>query len=654
MSDVTISAPGMSGNMRSVLWAAFWIALGFMLYLGVPWATDPALVPTIGFAERIGDGMNYLTRELEIFGVPFKEITRALALVIDLPADFLRDLLSKGFEFDWGDEYVELKPLSWIGLLAAMTMASYWIGGRNLGLFGAVVGIYLLVFDLWGPTAETFSTIILAVPLSAGVGLLLGILAHRVPVVKTALRPVLDLMQTMPIFAYMVPIIMLFGFGPAAAIAATMIYAVPPMVRATIVGLERVPTEIVDLGTMVGVTRRTETWRILVPSARPLIMVGVNQVIMNTFNMVIIASMIGAGGIGFEVLDALRKLRIGQGIEAGLAITLLAILLDQLSQRMSKSGYQLTPISKVLWWALVLLVAATTVLGQIIPDVAEYPRDWTVSTQAFWGGIMTWLNVNAYGTLESFKVFLLTNFMFPVRDLLQALPWGLVVAVSTWGAWRLGGVRLAILVFVLEALILLAGLWSLAIMTLYLCGMGVLFAYLLGSFIAVFTFRNARARASVLFAADLLQTLPSFVYLIPIVMLFRVGDFAAVIAIAAYAIAPAMRYTLLGLANVPVPLQEAAAVSGCTKGQQLTKVEFPMAVPELLLGLNQTIMMGLAMVVISALLGTNDLGQETYTALALVDPGRGLVAGFAVSFIAIILDRMLSAAAADYRKKVIA
>jgi glycine betaine/proline transport system permease protein len=184
--------------------------------------------------------------------------------------------------------------------------------------------------------------------------------------------------------------------------------------------------------------------------------------------------------------------------------------------------------------------------------------------------------------------------------------------------------------------------------------MGVLFAYLLGSFIAVFTFRNARARASVLFAADLLQTLPSFVYLIPIVMLFRVGDFAAVIAIAAYAIAPAMRYTLLGLANVPVPLQEAAAVSGCTKGQQLTKVEFPMAVPELLLGLNQTIMMGLAMVVISALLGTNDLGQETYTALALVDPGRGLVAGFAVSFIAIILDRMLSAAAADYRKKVIA
>ena len=136
MSDVTISAPGMSGNMRSVLWAAFWIALGFMLYLGVPWATDPALVPTIGFAERIGDGMNYLTRELEIFGVPFKEITRALALVIDLPADFLRDLLSKGFEFDWGDEYVELKPLSWIGLLAAMTMASYWIGGRNLGRCG--------------------------------------------------------------------------------------------------------------------------------------------------------------------------------------------------------------------------------------------------------------------------------------------------------------------------------------------------------------------------------------------------------------------------------------------------------------------------------------------------------------------------------------
>ena len=132
----------------------------------------------------------------------------------------------------------------------------------------------------------------------------LGILAYRFPWFERLLRPVLDLMQTVPVFAYLVPILILFGFGPVAALVATVIYAMPPMVRITILSLKGVPDEILEAGRMAGCTGRQMTWKVLVPSATPSLMVGVNQVIMLTLNMVIIASMIGAGGLGFDVLSS--------------------------------------------------------------------------------------------------------------------------------------------------------------------------------------------------------------------------------------------------------------------------------------------------------------------------------------------------------------
>ena len=152
------------------------------------------------------------------------------------------------------------------------------------------------------------------------------------------MRPVLDLMQTVPIFAYLVPILFLFGFGPVASIVATIIYAMPPMVRVTILALQGVPDEVKDLGRMIGCTRRQMTWKVMVPSARRGLMVGVNQVIMLSLNMVIIASMIGAGGLGFDVLAALRRLDIGAGIEAGVAIVVLAIALDRLCQAFAENS----------------------------------------------------------------------------------------------------------------------------------------------------------------------------------------------------------------------------------------------------------------------------------------------------------------------------
>ena len=195
------------------------------------------------------------------------------------------------------------------------------------------------------------------------------------------------------------------------------------------------------------------------------------------------------------------------------------------------------------------------------------------------------------------------------------------------------------------------GLWSKAMVTVYLCGISVLLVCLIGIPIGIAAARNERLHRIVGVVIDTLQTLPSFVYLMPVVMLFRVGDLAAMLAVVAYAIVPAIRYTDHGIRKVPEQLIEAATQAGCTKRQLLWKVQIPLALPEIMLGINQTIMMALAMLVITALVGTRELGQEVYMALARAETGRGLVAGVCVAFIAIIADRLIGAWAHRRKKE---
>jgi glycine betaine/proline transport system permease protein len=213
-----------------------------------------------------------------------------------------------------------------------VALLGHHAGGPRLALLVGACFVFIAAFGQWQPAMVTLASILIAVPIGVAGGLLLGLAGFRWPAFERALTPALDLMQTVPVFAYLVPILFLFGFGPVSAIVATIIYAMPPMTRITMLALRGVAAEVVDLGRMVGCSRRQMTWRVMVPSAMAGLMVGVNQVIMLSLNMVIIASMIGAGGLGYEVLAALRRLDIGAGIEAGFAIVALAIALDRLSQ----------------------------------------------------------------------------------------------------------------------------------------------------------------------------------------------------------------------------------------------------------------------------------------------------------------------------------
>jgi glycine betaine/proline transport system permease protein len=450
------------------------------------------------------------------------------------------------------------------------------------------------------------------------------------------------------VFAYLIPILVLFGFNAVAAMIATMIYALPPMVRNTTLALRRVPTEIVEFGRMAGCSRRQMMWKVMLPSARGGLMVGVNQVIMLSLNMVIIASMIGAGGLGRDVLTALRSLNFGAGLEASIAITLLAIALDRLSQAFASRQPPTHVESRTFGRrhpfivVALLIVAVSWLFGALLPAVQTYPEDLQVTTGAAVNELMKWLNVNFFDTIEAVKTWVLLHLMVPVKRLFVALPWVAVVMALVYAGWGLGRWKLALLVGSLSLFIAATGQWEKAMQTLYLCGLATLLACALGIPIGIWSARRERVNRVMQVIIDTLQTLPAFAYLMPVVMLFRVGDFTALLAVVAYAIVFPIRYTIYGIRQIDPALIEAAVAAGSTKRQLLWKVQLPLAFPEIMLGVNQTIMMALSMLVITALVGTRELGQEVYIALAKADVGRGVVAGVCIAFMAIIADRLIN------------
>lgn len=597
--------------------------------------------------------MDWLVDEASLGFFTFTEFTRSISWLIDLPFLITRSILSTGLLEGQGSYAIQLlPPFSWIGIIAIVMAFGFYARDWKLAALAGGCFLYLCVFNQWQSAMITLSSIVIAVPFGVGGGLMLGLLGYRWRWFEKFITPVLDLMQSVPIFAYLAPILFLFGFGPVSAIIATIIYAMPPMVRITILALRSLPPEVIDLGNMIGCTRRQMTWKVLIPTAMPTLMVGVNQVIMLSLNMVIIASMIGAGGLGFDVLSSLRRLDIGAGIESGFAIVVLAIALDRLSQAMARKsspGHQKTPPSFLKRYpysiTCFVVVVVSGVLGLVWGAFQTYPESWTLTTGSTWKDLVKYININYYDQLEGVKTFLLLNILIPFKRALLGLPWPVVVAMLGLAGWSLGGKKLAALCVILSLFIVVVGLWEKAMITVYLCGLSVVIAFLIGMPIGIMAAEKPKLWPFVQAVIDTLQTLPSFVYLMPVVMLFRVGDFSAMIAVVAYAIAPAIRYTAHGLRQVNPELIEAGIVSGCTKFQLLRKIKLKLALPEIILGINQTIMLALSMLVITALVGTRDLGQEVYIALAKADTGRGMVAGLCVAFIAIIADRLITAAA---------
>lgn len=644
------SVPGTRPSAALLVWIAF--AVLAIASFAAPDGTIPAWMREVpppwrlGLDRAISDFMNWLVEDATFGLFTFKEATRAVSAFLNVPLTAATAIFSTGLLSGSGSTAVQLAPpMPWIAVVGIAAALGYRLGGMRLCLLAGGAFLYLAVFGQWASAMTTLASIAIAVPLGVAGGVLFGILGHRVPLARRIMEPILDLMQTVPIFAYLIPILFLFGFGPVSALIATMIYAMPPMVRVTMTALEAVPREIVEYGTMAGTTRWQMLFKVMLPAARPQLLVGVNQVIMLSLNMVIIASMIGAGGLGYDVLTSLRRLDIGRGLEAGVAIVVLAIALDRLSQAYASRRALDQGQDRSFLIALPAFIAAIYVLGLFVPAVATYPPSLQLSTAPWWGEAVRWFNIHFFDTMDAIKSALLLNVLIPTKRFMVAQPWLLVTAALAFTGWRLGGARLAALAAGLSLFIAFNGQWEKAMVSVYLVGISVIVASAIGIPLGILGGLSDRFWRVLEAIIDTLQTLPSFVYLIPVVMLFRVGDFTAMIAIVLYALAPAVRYTAHGIRNVQPTLIEAGTAAGCTPGQLLTKIRLPLATPVILLGINQTVMLALSMLVITALVGTRDLGQEVYIALTKADTGRGLVAGLCVAAIAIIADRLIQTAA---------
>ena len=666
MSHLSATASGTAKSEWSLSWftrglIAFGIIASLVgLGLGfssLTWAKTYPSDWVIPAAKSVSSFVTWLQEEATLGFMTFKEFTRLIGDVLNVPVLFLKGLLVSGFDIAVSEFVVwHIPPVSWVGVALVPTLISLRLGKPYLAGVSLLSFFYVAFFGLWESTMLTVSSIVISVILGVVIGVLLGIGAHKWKGLSVVIMPALDFMQTMPVFAYLVPALVMFGYGPAPALIVTLIYAVPPMAHVTKLALARVPPEVLEFANMAGCSPSQTMWRVMIPSIRPRLMVGVNQVIMLSLNMVIIGSLIGAGGLGYDVWQSLKALRLGEGAEAGIAITLLAIVLDRISQEIAARR----PIHHTgngpflqrnnLLIQIFAALSLTTVLGAYMPAFAQVPGDWILSTGRFWDNGIDWVNVTFFPYIDAVRGVMFTWFLKPSKALAMNTPWlGAVVALAILG-YRAGGTKLAVLLAAEVFLIAAVGLWPQAMISIYLVSVSALIACVMGIPIGIACAWSDRFNAAVTVIIDTLQTLPTFVYLIPVIMLFGVGEFSAIVAVVLYSVVPAIRYTAHGIRMIRKDLIEAPVMMGCGPWQIISRVQIPLALPEILLGINQALMLALSMLVITALVGTRDLGQETLIALSKVDPGRGLVAGACVALIALIFSQLLNAWANQYKR----
>ena len=645
-----VSLPDNLKRYELPIYFAAIIIAGVLLSLAWDGATRwPAewIIPAEGW---VTDFITWLKREATIFGIKFTDITRAIGSGLKAPIKWAEYVLYRGIR------PLGLDPLPWVAVAAGVTLLGHWIGGIRLAALCLFSVLYLAFFHLWKDSMKTMAVVLVAVPLSSLIGLGLGIWVTRSKTAAKIITPIFDLMQATPHMAYLAPVAALFAAGPVTALIATVIFAMPPMARCTILGLQTVPSDILESGQMSGCTPRQLLWKVALPSSKRTLMLGLNQVVMQTLAMVVIASIAGQPGLGHKLLYSLQQLKIGLAIEQGIAITLIAIVLDRLTQSYAYRDVDHFAAAKG-WverhWHMIAFVAILIIAYIAAAYFREFkilPRKATISFAGEMSQGIRDFNYYAYPILNPFKEWMTTYVFLNIRNFFLWLPWPVFVGVITLAAWRLGRWPVMWLCLALMASFILTGFWEQTMKTTYLVLISGIFCVLIGVPVGVWCSRSERVAKITMSICDTLQTFPSFIYLIPAIMLFNVSIFSNVIAIIPYATVPAIRFTYLGLKSIPPVTTEAALMNGADSRQRLWKVELPIAIPEIMLGLNQTIMMALAMTAITALIGSTDLGQEVVRAISTQNYGRGILCGFFIAALGIIADRLIQSWA-NQRKK---
>jgi glycine betaine/proline transport system permease protein len=547
--------------------------------------------------------------------------------------------------------------IGWLGVVALAAWVAFAIAGSRMAALASLSLLACGFLGYWADGMDTIIVTVVSVAICVVFGLPLAILMARSRRTTTVATPVLDAMQTIPPFAYLAPLALVFGIGPPAAVMVTVIFAFPPLVRIAAHGLRTVsPTSMEAAGSMGSTTMQTLR-KVQLPMARRTIIVGLNQTTMAALSMVTIAALISGPGLGQPVVQALSTLDVGAASVAGLCIVIIAIMLDRVTTAASERSEAAARVRRnVKAHRLVLAVSAAAVLVAVILSrlyiqVAAFPTSPNLG-----GPLGSWVSsatasfVNTFGGFTlAVKNFISFQLLNPLESLLADSPWWLVAAVFVALAALLGGLRAVFPTVVCLAIIVGSGLWHDSMVTLATTLVATIIVMLLAFLVGVWMGRSRKVDTAIRPILDALQTIPPFVYLIPAVALFEASRFTAIVAAIAFAAPFAIKIIADGVKGVPAATVEAANSAGASRWQMIGKVQLPMARGSAVLAANQGLLLVLSMVVIGGMVGGGGLGFLVVSGFSqLEDFGKGLAASIAITAMGVMLDRVTRHTAARF------
>lgn len=542
--------------------------------------------------------------------------------------------------------------LTWAGTVALGTLVVLRFGGYRAALGVLASFAAFAALGLWLESVETFSLMLAAVSLSLVVGVPLGVLAGRSNRFNRVITPVLDAMQIIPAFAYLMPVVILFSVGPGAAVVTTMIYAIPPAIRITALGIRGVPANTVEAATAFGSTRWQVLTKVQLPLARRMLLLSVNQTILFALSMVVIAGLIGGAGLGDAVTNGLYT-DPAMAIFAGAAIVIMAIALDRATEAMANRtdpAHRHLDEDKSRRLRLYTAACAAAVVGATVAGHAfGAAGDWSRWTAQDW--LRTYVQraldyIQNPGTFLFREItnptgnFIVQHGIQPLRSFFIETPWPVTLLGLVAIAFLLSGLRPALVALAMLFVVGLVGEWANAMDTFSQVLVATVLTVIVGFVLGVLAAENRYVSRTLRPVNDVLQTLPQLVYIIPFIYLMPVSGVPGVVASVLYASPVMIRLVQRGVEDVSPESVEAATSFGATRLQVLMKVKIPLARDAIMLGVNQAIIMVLAVVVIGGLVGSGALGYEVATGLQRAEFGLGVVASVAILALGITLDRV--------------
>jgi glycine betaine/proline transport system permease protein len=641
-----------------VAWLGLWVLLRgqHTLALGAAELTD-----VHRSLNRLNDTIGASRNSNPIFVYFFNEIRLAISTLVT----FIRELISMPTATR------PVPQVGWLGVTAIAGTVAFVVGNWRVALLTTGGFVFFGLQGLWPQSMDTLALTIATMILTVLIGLPLGVWAGMSPRVYRLFRPVLDFMQIMPTYAYLAPLTLFFLIGPATGVIATLIYALPPIIRITAHGIRDVSETTVEAARALGSTRWQILAKVQLPMAKRTIVVGLNQSIMAALSMVTIAALVDAPGLGVAVLRALQTQKVGVALNAGLAIVVMAIILDRVTtaasarvQRRKTPGgrrpsagagfaeakaanqAQRLVVAGLSAGALFCVYLSHTYIWAATFPANPLPFDVGQAIVRAGDAVSKWAQQDLVGFTGAIKDAVSYGLLNPLQDVLADGPWYLTGGAIVVIALLVGG-RVAALVSVASlGLVLVLGLWNDAMVTLAAVLLATVAVMVLGVVVGVWMARSPTADRVIRPVLDAGQTMPAFVYLVPFLGLFGATRFTAIVAAVAYAAPAVIKLTVDAIRGVSATAVEAATSSGSTTWQIITKVQLPMARRGLTLAANQGIIYVLAMVVVGGLVGGGALGYDVvagFSQLSLF--GKGLAAGVAIVVLGLMLDRITQAAA---------